>query len=420
LARTVRAPARAAYHDSFLPGQLRDEGSAMTRHWTINGRFLSQPRTGVQRYAWEIVHELDRQLAQSHPLARELDFELVAPPGVQSMPSLQAIRLRLTHSGSGHLWEQTVLPRHARGGMISLANTGPMLARRHIVCIHDLSTRHFPASYSLPFRLLYRALTPAVGKTSTLITTVSQHSASELVAFGICSREKIVVAPNGHEHALRWKPEHTPETAAVAGRDTIVVIGSPAPHKNIEIILRIAHRLESAGLRVALVGSADPSVYRRAGIGEARNVHKLGRVPDTALAALLQDGLCLAFPSFVEGFGLPPLEAMAIGCPTVVSDSSCMPEICGDAALYAAPDNPQAWFDSLVQLRHNPALRNSLVERGRRRARVFSWTRSAVSYLQAMALADGWVDAQIAEALPEPVLSGTLGATAKDAAASSE
>jgi glycosyltransferase involved in cell wall biosynthesis len=360
----------------------------MRRHWTINGRFLTQPRTGVQRYAWEIIHELDRHLAQGHALARGLEIELVAPPGAHEMPSLQAIRTRRTRRGAGHIWEQTILPLHIRGGTISLTNTGPLVARKHIVCIHDLNTRMFARSYTLPFRLLYRALIPALGRTASIVTTVSEYSASQLIAFGICGRDKVIVAPNGYEHAARWTPQHTEETRRLASRDTIVLIGSPAPHKNIEIILRMAAQLQSAGLRVALVGNADRDVFQRTGASHATNIHKLGRLPDTALAALLRDGLCLAFPSFVEGFGLPALEAMAVGCPVVASDRTSLPEVCGNAALYASPEDWGAWFGNFLQLRRNAAVRDSLIARGRVQAQHFSWSRSALTYLQAMAIAD--------------------------------
>jgi glycosyltransferase involved in cell wall biosynthesis len=376
------------------------EGEAMMRHWIINGRFLTQSRTGVQRYAWEIVHALDRHLAADHALARNLDIELVVPAAAEDLPDLQAIRTRRTGAGSGHVWEQTILPRHVRNGAISLTNTGPLAARKQIVCIHDLNTRNFAASYSVPFRLLYRTLIPALGRAATIVTTVSHYSADQLVRFGVCTRDKIMVAPNGHEHVLHWAPQHAAQTRGLVGRETIVLIGSPAPHKNVEIILRMADELASAGLRVALVGNADPGVFRRAGASDAPNVHKLGRLPDSALAALLGDGLCLAFPSFVEGFGLPPLEAMALGCPVVTSDRTSLPEVCGDAALYASPDDPKAWFDSFMRLRRDPALGETMVRRGRQRAQHFSWGSSAETYLQAMARADGWADEQVGEIAP--------------------
>jgi glycosyltransferase involved in cell wall biosynthesis len=107
------------------------------------------------------------------------------------------------------------------------------------------------------------------------------------------------------------------------------------------------------------------------------------------LAALLQNCLCLAFPSLVEGFGLPALEAMALGCPVVVSDRASLPEICGDAALYASPEDADAWFSRFMELATKPALRERMIARGRAAASRFSWAASAERYLQAMAVIDG-------------------------------
>ncbi|ESZ67744.1 glycosyl transferase [Mesorhizobium sp. L103C119B0] len=361
----------------------------MTRNWTINGRFLAQPTTGVQRYAREIISALDSLLAGRGPLARDLKVELLAPPGAHDLLDLSAINVRTLGSFGGHAWEQAVLPARLGGGLLSLCNTGPLSVRRHILCIHDVNTRICPQSYSLPFRLLYRTLIPALGKTALKITTVSQYSAGELMRHGVSSASKIEVIGNGHEHSLRWVPRHSDRTRSVAGLRTIVVLGSSIPHKNIGLILGLQDRLGSAGLQVAVVGASASRVFSRIDYKSAPNVVWLGRTSDAELAALLQDSLCLAFPSLVEGFGLPPLEAMSLGCPVVMSDRASLPEIGGDAVLYAAPDNADAWFDCFMRLQQNEGLRRDLSSRGRARAARFSWTASAQRYLELMACADG-------------------------------
>ena len=368
------------------PGWSGDAG--VTRHWTINGRFLTQPVTGVQRYAVEIVRALDRALADGHPLARDLAVQLVVPPGARPL-ALDAIRVVRRGAVGGHAWEQLVLPVAVRGGLISLGNAGPVALRRHIVCMHDVNTRAFPASYSVPYRALQATLLPVLGRTACRVSTVSDYSAAQLVRHGICAPGKVVVAPNGHEHVRNWMPRHSAATRAAAGPGTIVMIGTPAPHKNIGLILGLADRLTAAGLRVAVVGERHEAVYRAAGLGaRPEGVAWLGRVSDGEMAALLEDCLCLAFPSFVEGFGLPPLEAMAFGCPVVASDRASLPEICGDAALYAAPDRPDAWLDGFSRLAADADLRRVLADRGRARARRFSWATSARIYLEAMRAVD--------------------------------
>jgi glycosyltransferase involved in cell wall biosynthesis len=364
----------------------------MRRTWIINGRFLTQPATGVQRYGLEVVRALDRLLAEGHSLGRKLEVELVAPHGAAPPAGLGAIAFRTAGRAGGHLWEQVELPRLARaGGLLSLCNTGPLALRKHIVCLHDANTRTCPQSYTLAFRTLYRALHPALGRTAARIATVSRYSARRLVEHGICARGSMIVAPDGHEHALRWIASHSAATRAVAGPNTVVVVGSPAPHKNIALILDMADRLEHAGLDVAVTGLHDSRVLKgqRPQPAGAGCVTWLGRVTDNELAALLQDSLCLAFPSLEEGFGLPALEAMALGCPVVVSNRASLPELCRDAALYATPFDGDAWLDAFVSLRNNAALREQLSARGRLRSQHYRWARTAETYLREMARLDG-------------------------------
>jgi len=361
----------------------------MARKWCINGRFLGQPVTGVQRYAREVVQALDQHLADAHPLGRDLDVELVVPHGSPPLPGLRMIRTRSVGVLSGQAWEQAVLPPQVPGGLVSLCNTGPLTVRRQIVCIHDANTRLYPASYSLAFRALYRVLLPALGRLAARVATVSHYSADQLVRHRIASKDKIFVAPDGHEHVRKWKPMHSPATQRVAGPDTVVVIASPAPHKNVALILGMAPQLEAAGLKVAVAGIHDSRVLRGHQPEQtAANVAWLGHVSDADLAALLRDSLCLAFPSLAEGFGLPALEAMALRCPVVVSDRASLPEICADAALYAPPFDADAWLACFLRLRDDAELREELLARGQRRATLYSWRRTAALYLEAMAQID--------------------------------
>ncbi len=360
----------------------------MRSRWAINGRFLSQPTTGVQRVACEVVRALDALIGSDPALERSLSLELVLPPDAAMPWRLDAIPHRRAGRVRGHAWEQGVLPAHAPGGLLSLCNTGPLLHRKQIVCIHDATTRSSPDSYTFGFRALYRVLLPMLGRRARAVTTVSSYSAREIRRLGIRPSGSIRVVPNGHEHAIRWSPAHSDRTRAVAGRDTVVVIGSPAPHKNIGLLLGISERLEAAGIRLAVAGGVDPRVYA-SGPSPGAGVDWLGRITDAEMAALLQDSLCLAFPSLTEGFGMPPLEAMALGCPTIVSDRASLPEICGDASLYAPASDPEAWFSRICELRHSHALRQDLAGRGKVQAARFRWSDAAAAYLEIMASLDG-------------------------------
>ncbi len=362
--------------------------------WLINGRFLSQPASGVQRYAEEIVRALDELVAEQDGRSQRLRLELLCPPGSRELPGLKSIPCRLVGRGKGHFWEQASLPPFIKGGLLSLGNTGPLAVSKQIVCIHDVNPRVFPESYSRTFRTFYSVLLPALGQRVAAVATVSKYSASELARFGIAPASKIKVIPNGHEHASRWEPQHSHVTREASGPQTIVLVGSPAPHKNIALMLRLAERMGRHTLKLAIAGALDTKVFKQSrretymacapGTTSAEAIIWLGRISDGELAALLNDSLCLAFPSYVEGFGLPALEAMALGCPVVAADRASIPEVCGTAALYAPPDDDCAWLENITRLQTDAGLRLDLSERGQARAKLFSWRESALLYMGLM------------------------------------
>lgn len=378
-----------------------------SRHWTINGRFLQQAQTGVQRCAREIIRYLDRELEQKNQLTDNLNVELLIPPGADPLDGLNRIAVKAVGpaGAGGHSWEQIHLPRAAAGrGLLSLCNVGPVLHSHQVVCIHDMNTRLVPGSYSFPFRAFYRLIVPLLGRTARRITTVSEFSASQLLAYGVCSGDKLTVIPNGKEHAVEWRPLHSEATQSVAGKSTILLLASKAPHKNIAMLAQLAGKLAARGLKLAIAGVKDPRIFSTGDVagddGQRSGLVWLGRIRDEEFAALLDDCLCLALPSLTEGFGLPPLEAMARGCPVVVSDRASLPEVCGPAALYAAADDPDAWLMQFDKLSASPQLQKELAIAGRERASSFSWRHAAQKYLQAMADVDGLAASPVYGAKP--------------------
>ena len=140
---------------------------------------------------------------------------------------------------------------------------------------------------------------------------------------------------------------------------------------------------------VMVAGGEDASVYaRQHGDPLPPNVKHLGRVNDDDLAYLYRRALCLVFPSKTEGFGLPVLEAMALGCPVISSDAASLPEVCGEAALYASPDDAAAWLAAIGRLAAEPMLRENLAGAGPKRSKAFSWRQGAEKYLELMFAVD--------------------------------
>ena len=170
----------------------------------------------------------------------------------------------------------------------------------------------------------------------------------------------------------------------------VLFVGSVKPHKNVGGLIRalelaqrrIPHDLVIVGRREGLI-TADEAVAAKAKALGAR-VHFTGFVRDDLLKQFVKHADALALPSFYEGFGLPPLEAMACGCPALVSNAASLPEACGDAALYCDPHSPEDIAEKLVLLMEDEALRTSLRRKGLERVKRFTWEACAQKTLEVL------------------------------------
>jgi glycosyltransferase involved in cell wall biosynthesis len=347
----------------------------------LNGRFLSQPVTGVQRFSTEITAAIDRLVGRGEwP-----ETTVLAPrAAVPRMPGCEAVpygRLRLQEVGRarGHLWEQTALPTAARGGiLVNLGNTAPLLAgSRQVVVIHDAGVFDTPESYSLRFRAWYKALQRGLVRAGARVVTVSKFSRNRIAQRLGVDPAHIAVMYEGADHILRVEPD-----PAILGRHDLrpqefaLVVSNRVAHKNLAALHEAAAALERRGMVIVVAGASYPGVFQAisgAGFAERR----LGRVSDSELRALYQSAACLLFPSRYEGFGLPPVEAMACGCPVLASRGGAVEEVCGDSVLYFAGDDRRAVARTVERLLDEDGLANDLRARGRARAARLSWNMSA-------------------------------------------
>lgn len=345
----------------------------------INGRFLSQTITGVQRAALETVRALDRLAASGDPVLIGLQSEVLAPPSARSLSGLTHIPVRRIGFSSGHLWEQVELPWHARRGvLLSLANAAPLLTRRQCVTLHDASIFVVPEAYSPAYLAWYRILTPGLGRRAERIVTDSAFSRGELVRRAGISENKIRVVPLGAEHILavpcdvRVLADHR-----LGERPFILAVSSHSAHKNLRALCEATRHLDRGAYDVVVAGGSNERVFDAISVPWPEHVKRLGYVTDAQLRALYSHAACFVYPSLYEGFGLPPLEAMLCGCPVVVSRAASLPEVCGEAAVYCDPHDPADIARSIAAVMSDDALRTSLTCRGYERAGEFTWDRSA-------------------------------------------
>ncbi len=351
----------------------------------INGRFLASPRTGVQRVGEQMIQAMDRAIALD-PQQYGGRFELLEPAGATRGLALDHIRSRRFGTLPPLLWEQIDLPWQSRRGLsLNLCNVGPVMKRQAVTMVHDAQVYTSPQSYSKPFRLWYRFMQPLLGKRHRLILTVSEYSKRQLTKWGVAPADKIKVIYNGVDHVLDFdRDDGLMVPAGLVRGHYALGLASLQPHKNTAVLLKAWSQGLCGNVRLALFGKVDRTAFEAAFGPLPDTVVLLGRVSDAQLRSLLEQALCYVCPSTTEGFGLPALEAMTLGCPAIAAPCGALPEVCRDAVLYADPHDAGAWGRAVTRLAREPQTRQAQVEAGRVQALPFSWANAAGALLDTL------------------------------------
>jgi glycosyltransferase involved in cell wall biosynthesis len=219
------------------------------------------------------------------------------------------------------------------------------------------------------------------------VITVSRASERDIVRFFPKAARRIAVIPNGVEEVFH--PAPAGEAAARVGArlgfsgDYLLFVGNPKGHKNLDLLLRGFVKLARLFPELRLVAAGGEERQRRElartaeRLGIGARTHFIAPVSREALADLYDAATVFVFPSLYEGFGLPPLEAMACGAPVAASSSASIPEVLGPAARYFSPESVDSLVGTVVGLLEDPALRKRLSSLGRERARDFTWEEAA-------------------------------------------
>jgi len=368
----VTGPLGAAFLDGSEPGR------APTPIY-INGKFYGAGLNGVHRVADRLIHELDR-IVGGMPEAQRPHITLFAPRRRCWPLNLQAIRLVEQSYRSGQLWEQVALPTLARDGLlVNLCNIAPIAHLNKVTMIHDAQYLLSDNSYPRTTRWLHKTLSPLIARSSRRVVTVSDYSRHMLDLLRVVGRERVVVIPNGVDH-LSGLPENRSviERHKLGGAAFVVHIASAKAYKNTRVLLEAFRSPRLKRLTLVLVGAGRDELTS-AGLTPPPQAVCVGKVDDSELIALYRAAVCMAFPSRAEGFGLPPAEAMRLGCPAVVAPSGAIPEVCGDAALYAGVDDDEGWARAILQLYEDAQLRAAKSRAGEARMSGMTWSAAGAA-----------------------------------------
>jgi alpha-1,3-rhamnosyl/mannosyltransferase len=344
---------------------------------------VSRLRAGLEL----TVLELDRGgIARG---ARRLADELAARDDVELVTFAQrgVVRGRVARGLARELgWLPLELPRRARRARLDVLHCpSPLvpiapLPTPLVVTVHDVLAWAHPEWMSRANVLQHRLVLQRVLPRAAMVLTSSQFTRGELIErFGL-EPERVAVVPLGIDPLFSPGGE-----GGVAGVDGpyLVAVGTLQPRKDLETALAAFERCADAGGEHALVVAGargwrdEATIARLRGSRHAARIHLLGRVDDAALVRALRGADALLFPSRHEGFGLPPLEAMACGTPVIAARATAVPEVVGDAAVLVEAGAADAFAEAILSLLGDPARRASLRERGLRRAAEFTWARHA-------------------------------------------
>ena len=340
----------------------------------VNARFLTQPITGTQRFAIELC----RGLKQLHP-----EVILLAPNNILHKDIAEELDVQIIgRIRKGLVWEQIELPLFLRKQgnplLVNLCNLAPLLYQNSIVSVLDLSFKLHPEWFSQRFSVLYNFFVPRTATNARRVITISENSKQDIVThFHVPASRIDIVYPS--VSGVFMNPA-VKEFATHPYGDYILAVSSIDPRKNFRGLIQAFKAGNFNDTKLVIVGS-EYKVFANNDLkelvaGDSRIVFT-GYINDTELVALYQQAKVFAYPSFFEGFGIPPLEAMACGCPTLVSNTTSLPEVCGDASVYVDPYDIDSIRDGLAKILNDDKLRVELIQKGYKQLSKFDWNQSA-------------------------------------------
>lgn len=347
----------------------------------LNGRFLAQSLSGVQRFAVEITAALGR----AWPIGG-IGPVLLVPQGAATEGA--PLPTRVVGRRGGVAWEQLDLPRATKGSvLINLGNTAPIRGvRQQAIVIHDAGVFATPEAYSRPFRLWYRGLQRWLVHTDAQIVTVSEFSRREILRYLGTPRRGIRVISEGADHMNRvvTDPSVIARHGLIPGR-YVLAVGNLAAHKNLAALGDAALALDARGASLVITGRPNAAVFQATNARLPEPARYVGRVNDAELKALYAAAACFVFPSRYEGFGLPVGEAMACRCPVVASAIPAIVETFADAVLYCDPNSPADITRQVCRVFDEPNLAGALRRAGEKQVKSLTWDRAAHLLLEAIA-----------------------------------
>jgi len=328
----------------------------------FDARVLTHKKyTGVENYTKYILENLSKKL------------------------QLSIVKPKSSNKYLAHLWSHFILPFKSGDILFCPANTAPIFVPKNkklIVTVHDVAFLTYPNSFSRLFGFYYRWLIPKVVKRADKIITVSDTSKQKILKYYPYAKKKIKVIHLGLDSEYKVIDN-------VAKEKIILFVGSLNERKNFSSVIEAFELFNNNDYKLVIVGNFSlnfsindrtNNILKRA--KENKHIEFKTNISDDELVKIYNHAALFIFPSFYEGFGLPPLEAMACGTPVIVSNLSSIPEVCGDAAVYVDPYNIEDIKEKILMVLQNSKLQQELIGKGLEHVKQFTWERAAEEHIK--------------------------------------
>jgi len=351
----------------------------------INATMLDDKPTGLGQYILNILNQFDK-MGIKYSIFTSIDIKKNNIKLIKTTKFVRPYPYKKLAGITRFVINQTIFPSIAKNyDIVYFPSTyGSFLLENQIITVHDLIGLYF-SQHILQY-LYFKYALKFILKKAKIIITISKNTKNDVIKFFDVNPQKIKVVYNGINHEVFY-PRKNSKTYILHRykiSDYILAVGSSYPHKNIHRLIEAFIKFQKMYPHITLAITGYPTPYQKELIKKynLENVKFLGYIPLGDMPYLYSVAKCLVYPSLYEGFGLPPLEAMACGCPVAVSNSSSLPEVCGNAAIFFDPYSVEDIKNAIEQVFINKNLKQNLIKKGLIQARKYNWGRTAKKIIE--------------------------------------
>ncbi|MBW9221791.1 glycosyltransferase family 4 protein [Methanothermococcus sp. SCGC AD-155-C09] len=357
---------------------------------------LNQPLTGVGNYLYNLIKELlNKNLCNNIVLINYKNCNIF-PTVNKTLINNPLKKISKTYLWYAYIFALNSIRGYFNGlDIIHNPYQAPtffdLKGQKYIITVHDLIQILFPKEVKPLVHLVQKTMLPRTIRTADKIISVSHNTKKDVIKYFKIPEDKIEVIYNGVNEEYKPLPDNEIEKIRQKYNleyPFILYVGGLAPNKNIPTLIKAFYKLKKQRLlhKLVIIGAKRlkyNSIFETIDkLNLQKDVIFTGYVPEEDLPALYNAADLFVYPSIYEGFGLPPLEAMACGIPVITSNSSSLPEVVGNAGIMVDPYDVDGLSRAMYEVLTNDGLREELRKRGLERAKLFTWKKCAEEHLK--------------------------------------